>query len=197
LLTEDENSLKNYPFKFELRLTYIIENNKLSLTYSVKNSGAKNLYFSVGGHPAFAVPLVQNTEFDAYYLEFNKTEDFKRWGLTSEGLIAAEPTDFMKETNIISLTKELFYGDALVFKKLKSSSVTLKSKKTERQLKFNFGEFDYLGIWSSKNADFVCIEPWCGIADAANHNQELTQKEGIGKLKSNEVFEKTWSIEIF
>jgi galactose mutarotase-like enzyme len=197
LLTEDENSLKNYPFKFELRVFYLLENNKLSLTYLVKNSGVNNLYFSVGGHPAFAVPLVQNTDFDAYYLEFNKTENFKRWGLTSEGLVETEPTDFLKDTNIISLTKKLFYGDALVFKNLKSSTITLKSKKTERELKFNFGEFDYLGIWSSKNADFVCIEPWCGIADAANHNQELTQKEGIRKLNPNEVFEKTWSIEIF
>ena len=194
LLTHDENSLKIYPFKFEFRLIYSLENNTMNVTYSVKNIGENKMYFSVGGHPAFALPLAENTTYDDYYLEFNKTETFKRWGLTTEGLINTQPFDFLKDTSQLNLTKKLFYDDAIVFKNIESTSVILKSKKTNRQLKFDFGGFPYVGIWAAKDANFVCIEPWCGIADSANHNQELTEKEGINCLDMGDIFEKTWRI---
>ena len=194
LLTHDENSLKIYPFKFEFRLIYSLENNTMNVTYSVKNIGENKMYFSVGGHPAFALPLAENTTYDDYYLEFNKTETFKRWGLTTEGLINTQPFDFLKDTSQLNLTKKLFYDDAIVFKNIESTSVILKSKKINRQLKFDFGGFPYVGIWAAKDANFVCIEPWCGIADSANHNQELTEKEGINCLDMGDIFEKTWRI---
>ncbi|MES2516779.1 MAG: aldose 1-epimerase family protein [Bacteroidota bacterium] len=196
LLTHDENTLKVFPFPFEFRLIYTLENSTLNVTYSVKNIGDREMYFSVGGHPAFAVPLAGNTNYDEYYLEFNKTETFKRWGLTSDGLIDTQPFDFLMNTNTLPLTKELFYDDAIVFKNLESTSVTLKSDNVNQQLKFDFEGFHFLGIWAAKNANFVCIEPWCGIADAANHNQELTEKEGIISLSSNEIFEKTWRVAV-
>ena len=194
LLTHDENTLKIYPFKFEFRMIYTLENNTLEVTYSVKNMGENKMYFSVGGHPAFAVTLTENTVYNKFYLEFNKTETFKRWGLTSEGLIETQPVDFLIDTNKLDLTKALFYDDAIVFKNLESTSVILKSDKTNRQLKFDFEGFPYLGIWAAKDADFVCIEPWCGIADAANHNQELTEKEGIIELDLVETFDRTWRV---
>ena len=196
LLTHDEDTLKVYPFKFEFRLIYSLENNVLNVTYSVKNIGEDKLYFSVGGHPAFAIPLSENTTYDDYYLAFNKTETFKRWGLTSDGLIETQPFDFLIDTNRLSLTKELFYDDAIVFKNLESTAVILKSDKTNHQLKFDFEGFPYVGIWAAKDANFVCIEPWCGIADSANHHQELTEKEGIICLDLGEIFEKTWRVTI-
>jgi galactose mutarotase-like enzyme len=196
LLTHDENTLKVYPFKFEFRLIYTLENNTLNVTYFVKNIGENEMYFSVGGHPAFAVPLAENTGYNDYYLQFNKTEIFKRWGLTPEGLIEMQPFDFLINTNKLTLTKELFYEDAIVFKNLKSTSIILKSDKTNQQLKFNFEGFPYLGIWAAKDANFVCIEPWCGIADSANHNQELTEKEGIIGLDLGENFERIWRVEV-
>lgn len=192
LLVHDQNTLKIYPFKFEFRLIYTLENNTVKVTYSVKNIGENKMYFSVGGHPAFAVPLAEYTDYTDYYLEFNKTETFKRWGLTPGGLIEIQPIDFMIDTNRLDLRKELFYDDAIVFKDLESTSVVLKSDKTNHQLKFDFEGFPYLGVWAAKDADFVCIEPWCGIADSANHNQKLTEKEGIIELNSGEIFERTW-----
>jgi len=196
LLTSDENTLKVYPFKFEFRLIYSLENNTLDVTYSVKNIGENKMYFSVGGHPAFAVPLAENTTYEDYFLEFNKTENSKRWGLTAEGLIETQSFDFLVNTNKLNFTKALFYADAIVLKNLESSSVILKSAKTNRRLKFDFEGFSYLGIWAAKDANFVCIEPWCGIADAANHTQELTEKEGIIALDSEEIFERTWRVTI-
>ena len=209
LLTNDEETLKIYPFAFEFRLKYELQDNCLSVTYSVKNMDDKTMYFSVGGHPAFAVPLSADTDYEDYYLEFNKTENFQRWGLVEGGLIANNPTDFLLNTNRLALTKDLFYEDAIVFKNLQSDEVILKSDKTNSpstqsddsqtdskkpHLKFNFKGFPYLGIWAAKDANFVCIEPWCGIADSENHNQELTEKEGIIALSVDDIFERTWSV---
>ena len=58
---------------------------------------------------------------------------------------------------------------------------------------FDFTGFPYLGIWAAKSADFICIEPWCGIADSVNSTQQLIEKEGINVLDSTDQFEKSWT----
>ena len=64
-------------------------------------------------------------------------------------------------------------------------------------LNFNFSQFPYLGIWAAKNADFVCIEPWCGIADSVDSNQQIKDKEGINKLNGEEIFERSWNVSFY
>ena len=207
LLRSNEETLKVYPFEFEFRLVYELYANLLSVTYHVTNSGEKDMLFSVGGHPAFKVPLEEGLTYNDYFLEFEEEENLKRWPLSSQGLILEEPEAIFEqtliddelveiETKLLPLTKELFHQDALVFKQLNSSTVTLKSEKSERYLRFDFAGFPFLGIWAAKDADFVCIEPWCGIADAVRHSQELTQKEGINILPAGEVFERAWAVKL-
>jgi galactose mutarotase-like enzyme len=64
-------------------------------------------------------------------------------------------------------------------------------------LKVSFEGFRYMGIWSTKGADFVCIEPWCGIADTVDATGKLEEKEGIQSLNPGEVFNRTFIIEVF
>lgn len=196
LLKHDEESLKVYPFNFDFRLVYMVIDNRLSVSYSVRNTGNEEMYFSVGGHPTFAVPLSENSVYDDYYLEFNQIEDFPRWELADGGLIKKEASTFLENTNRLPLTKELFYQDALVFKHLQSTSVGLKADNSDKQLTFDFKGFPFLGIWAAKNANFVCIEPWCGIADSENHEQDFTKKEGIEVLASDQIFLRTWSVTV-
>jgi galactose mutarotase-like enzyme len=196
LLKSNIETQKVYPFEFELRLVYSISGNEIELKYVVRNRSEKPLWFSIGGHPAFKCPIDKNLDYSDYYLEFEKNEDLLRWPLSGEGLILDQPIEISKNSKILPLNKELFYEDALVFKNLASSYVTLKSNKSSAQLRFDFENFPYLGIWAAKNADFVCIEPWCGIADAADRNQIFTEKEGINQLQPNQVFERSFKIEI-
>lgn len=196
LLRSDEDSLKVFPFAFEFRLHYTLVENKLNVKYEVRNVSEETMYFSVGGHPAFAVPFAAGTSYEDYYLEFNSTEDLMRWPLSDGGLVETSPEKMAISNNRLPLTKELFYQDALVFKHLQADSVSLKSDKTSHQLKFNFKDFPFLGIWAAKDADFVCIEPWCGIADSVDHNQQLTEKEGINELEANKSFDRTWTVEV-
>jgi galactose mutarotase-like enzyme len=155
------------------------------------------MYFSVGGHPAFKVPLAEGTTYTDYQLEFNQVEDAGRWPLSAEGLIKDAPVPLLEHTKVLPLKKELFLEDALVFKHLQSDVVTLRSDVTERGLRFQFDGFPYLGIWAAPNADFVCIEPWCGIADSVQATGALTEKEGINALEAGGTFERQWEVGFF
>ena len=196
-LHSNEQTKAIYPFDFVFTVRYTLQENALQITFIVQNTGPENLLFSVGAHPAFAVPFVKGTNYEDYYLEFNKTEDAGRWPLSSEGLIESVPTSFLKNESKLRLQKELFYKDAIVFKHLRSDAISIVSDKTPRGVKVQFTGFPYMGIWAAKDADFVCIEPWLGIADSVNASGDLEDKEGINMLKPSGKFDTSYSIKVF
>lgn len=186
-----------YPFDFIFRIRYTLKDEELLVEYEVKNTGVVSLYFSVGGHPAFRVPLVSGTNYEDYYLQFDHPETLSRWMITPEGLIGAVPQPFLQQEDTIALSKALFYQDAIVLKHPVSRSISLRSGKTKHGLQVNFNGFPYLGIWAAREADFVCIEPWCGIADSVLHDHQLATKEGINVLQPGEIFVRYWSLHCF
>lgn len=196
-LSNTASTIEVYPFHFRFDITYKVINDTLSVTYKITNTGNVKLFFSVGGHPAFKIPLTGGTAYTDYYLQFDKKENASRWPISKEGLIGTEPEPLLENTDRIPLSKELFLQDALVFKNLKSSKVSLKSSATSHGLLFDYTGFPFLGIWAAKNADFVCIEPWCGIADSVSTDQQFINKEGINKLDAGDVFERSWSVTLF
>ncbi|CAN5727845.1 aldose 1-epimerase family protein [soil metagenome] len=196
-LLSNAETLKVFPFEFDFSILYTLENKRLSVTYIVNNLGNESMYFSVGGHPAFKLPISDELNYEDYYLQFNKIENTGRWPISKDGLIEVESEPLMTNTNQLPLKKEMFYKDAIVFKNLASDEVQLKSLKDSHGFSFKFHGFPFLGIWAAKDADFLCIEPWCGIADSVNANQHLEEKEGIEKLAPGENFERDWSITIF
>ena len=192
VLKSSEESLKNYPFEFLLRMKYQLNGNGITLTYEVENPAAEPLLFSIGAHPAFNVPLVKGTAYEDYFLEFNEEENAYRWTL-KDNLIYS-PVPYLENQTQLPLKQSLFVDDAIVFKDLKSTRISICSDKTIHGLHFDFAGFPYMGIWAAKNAPFVCIEPWEGIADAESHNQDLEQKEGIIKLEKGKKWSKSWSL---
>ncbi len=197
LLVSDEKSLENYPFPFEFRLHYAVEDNTLRVTYAVTNTGHGTMYFSVGGHPAFRVPLVAETDYTDYAIVLDAAETIGRYSLSKNGLLELNPDPFLQNADNIPLHPSLFYEDAVVLKYLSAKSMAIVSDKTPHGLRMTFEEFPYFGIWAAKDAPFVCLEPWCGIADSVNTAQELTKKEGINALASGAVFERTWAVAFF
>lgn len=196
-LNSTEETLKKYPFTFSFRVKYRLEDNSMQVSYEVENTGSDNLLFSVGAHPAFKLPLVAGTRFEDYYLQFSTTEQAGIWPLSDDGLIESAAVPFLDNTNKLPLTKELFYKDALVFKQLKSTSLSLRSDHTPHGLTMDFEGFPFMGIWSAKDADFVCIEPWCGIADGVYASGNLHEKEGINSLNPGTTFSRTWTVTLF
>jgi galactose mutarotase-like enzyme len=186
-----------YPYNFLFLVQYTLDENKVHITFTVENIGVPDLLFSVGAHPAFAVPIGNDTSYEDYYLKFNKLENAQRWQLSNDGLIDKEPVPFLQNADRLPLKKELFYEDAIVLKNLQSNSISIVSDKTRHGVTVEFNDFPYMGIWAAKDADFVCIEPWCGIADGVDATGNLQDKEGINVLPSHEQFIRTYTIEVF
>ena len=196
-LKSDKQTKLVYPFDFVFSVKYALQQSKVQVTFIVENTGLENLLFSVGAHPAFAVPLVPQTQYEDYYLQFNKTEDAGRWPLSTEGLIETTPLSILKNENHLPLQKQLFYKDALVFKHLQSDEISILSDKTSHGVKVTFPGFPFVGVWAANNADFVCIEPWCGIADSVDASGNLEDKEGINTLAPEGRFKIGYEIEVF
>lgn len=196
-LSDSKETKVDYPFAFSLDIQYTLLENTVAVKYRVLNPGKQPLYFSIGAHPAFALPLVKDTSYEDYYLEFEKTEQSGRWPISADGLIESTTEPVLSNTNKLPLTKDLFARDALVFKDLKSTRLSLRSDKTEHGLDFDFPGFPFMGLWAKKGADFLCIEPWCGIADGVNASRNLTEKEGINKLVPGDEFVRTWVVKFY
>ena len=190
VLESNSETLKNYPFEFELRLEYELDENELKMKYFVENKSEATMPFSIGAHPAFAI----ENSFSDYSLKFNQTEEFISYELDNEQF-NAESKKIQSEKGIINLNYTLFEKDALVFKHLQSNELTILKKK-KPVLSVQFEGFPYLGIWTKPNAPFLCIEPWCGLADNRNHNGDIFEKEGINLLQPQETFSRTIKIEL-
>jgi galactose mutarotase-like enzyme len=193
-LQESEETLAIYPFRFSLSLRYTLSDQGLTCSYEVLNPADQELLFSVGGHPAFATP-VNGLKYTDYQLTFNADSEL-HYHKVVENLIGDETVVLPLENRQLTLKHELFYNDALVFKSLKSDKITLSNKKDGVGLEFNFEGFPYFGIWAAKDADFVCLEPWCGLADGVNHNQQLRDKEGIITLAAKQSWQRAWTVKI-
>lgn len=196
-LESTEATLAVYPFRFRFSITYKVEDERLFVTYAVQNTGDKTMLFSVGGHPAFKVPLTEGIGYEDYKIVFERNETTGRWPISKDGLIEKTPQPFLQNTNELRLTKQLFQKDAIVLKNLQSDSLKLVSDKNAHGLTFHFAGFPYLGLWAAPNADFVCIEPWCGIADSVDADQQLENKEGILSLPPGESYKVQWSVHFF
>ncbi len=195
-LYSNKGTLAIYPFQFIFQLQYEIKQNALLCSYIVQNTNTVDMYFSVGGHPAFRVPLSPGLQYSDYSLKFDNDIILKRY-LLRNGLTTDDTETIQLDKKELQLNRSLFYDDAIVLKHINSKEIKLYSHKDAHGLAFKFEGFPFFGIWAAKDASFVCLEPWCGIADNVHHNYQLKNKEGINRLAAGETWQRTWSVEFF
>jgi len=189
LLCSDEESLKQYPFEYELRIIYTLDGSKLNVEYNVKNISDKNMYFSIGAHEAYACP----EGIEEYSIVFDKAEDLNATQLDGN-FLKYETVNIGKNVTELPLKTEYFEIDALVFLDIKSRKVSLKNQRTGETVAVEFDGFDYLLLWTIPGANYICIEPWCGIPDFVDSDYDITNKKGIIKVLPESICSKTHSI---
>jgi len=189
-LESSDATLKNYPFVFELQLVYILEEGKLTIQYKVLNKDDKEMPFSIGAHPAFALP----GNFEHYSLSFGEDTELNYF-LLEDDLLSDKTGSIKLEDTELPLNYKLFEKDALVFKQINSKSITI-NENSNPFLKVDFKDFPNLGIWTKTKAPFICIEPWFGYSDTKRTSGNILEKEGIVKLQAGKVFECEFSIQI-
>ncbi len=195
-LKSDEATLAIYPFQFEIVLSYTLNEQLLTCAYFVKNVDAKEMYFSLGAHPAFNLPILPTETFEDYNLVFEKDNALIRYKLDSKGLLSGTTDALFLNNHRLPLQHHLFEEDAIVLKNLQSNNVKVQNKNTQNGFEFSWNNFPHFGIWQPKNAPFLCLEPWQGFADHNNHNQVLENKEGVIRLAQHEFWQANWSISI-
>jgi galactose mutarotase-like enzyme len=196
-LTASEESLKNYPFHFSFQIGYKLIENNLETSYSVFNPDNCDLYFSVGAHPAFNCPLQKNESFNDYELIFPNKNSLSINTL-NDGLITSQTKSIVLNNHKINVSKQLFDNDALVFMNSQINEVQLASIKTKHGVTLISENWPYFGIWTKKNTEnFICLEPWQGIADNEISNKNILNKTGIIKLQSQHYFNCSFNILFF
>lgn len=187
-LTANEESLAQYPFHFSLQVVYELNSNALTVQYKVFNPDNQKLCFSVGAHPAFNCPLLPGETFTDYELYFSELQELTINKLR-DGLISEETEIIKLHNHALPLHEQLFDNDALVMMNAQVSSVLLRSKKSANGVELISRNWPFFGIWTKKQtSEFVCLEPWYGIADMTKTDQKLENKTGIISLEPLKTF---------
>lgn len=197
-LLSNMSSQAMYPYDFRLTITYTLEENSIVVTYLVENpSKEETMYFSIGAHPAFNVPLTQDTTFEDYYLSLSPKQFRTMLPLIGPYVDFSSKKLVQTDANIV-LTRTLFDIDTLIYETEGKNVFSLQSDKTDHSVAITFENFPYVGIWSppGKDAPFVCIEPWFGISDDVNSTGLFKEKIGIQALEANSSFSAHYSITI-
>lgn len=185
-LTDSAETRAVYPFGFVLELTLRIEGMRLEMEASVRNPGDVPLPFSFGFHPAFAWPLPDGGEKLAHSLEFACDEPLDVWRLDGDGLVARDEMSPIRG-NLLALSPELFEDDAMVLDALHSRRLRYQSQSGAPYLDIAFPDTPYLGLWQKPGANYICIEPWQGLADAADASGDFRDKRGVITLPPGAV----------
>ncbi|GAB2562809.1 aldose 1-epimerase family protein [Spirosoma areae] len=196
LLRSGDATRGHFPYEFDFQLIYELSGPRLTVTYRVVNRDKRPIFFSVGAHPAFAVPFRETEAYEDYFIDFEQIEGLETHMLSSAGYFTGETKPVPTVGSRLPLTKHLFDQDALVFKNLASRRVTIRSNAHKHSVTVAYPEFPYLGLWAKPGASFVCIEPWLGCADSEGELKSIQQKEAIQQLEVGKVFEAAFSIEI-
>ncbi|WP_086444448.1 aldose 1-epimerase family protein [Candidatus Enterococcus lemimoniae] len=194
-LKSNKETKKVYPFDFELILSYLLEEDNLVVRYQVENTGASDMYFSIGGHPAFNVPLESGLTFDDYYLSFSPKKS--RTQIPLAGPFADFEHKTLGQTNTsLDIRRELFKEDAIIFETKGANAFTIETDEGAHSISLSYTDMPYVGIWSPypQEAPFVCIEPWCGIADEVNATGNLVDKKGINTLAASDIFKTQYTL---
>ncbi len=189
LLVSNDQTRKMYPYDFSLLVGYRLEKRRLEITYEVTNEGEKDMFFSIGSHEGYVLKdgldgceiIFEKKEEKPYYFE-EHSYDFD--GFSHSGT-----------NSVLELCGKLFEeSKTIVFEKIKSDSAVLKDNSGKTLARIEFGGFDNLFIWTCPNSDFICIEPWCGMAEYDILPEDISLKPYIQKLKSKERFKRKHAI---
>ncbi len=186
-----------YPYDFRLNMTYaIVGEATLAQTFRVENTGAVPLPFSVGGHPAFNIPVEGADEaYEDYEFRFAESWTADCPKLVEGGLATYEDTfRTVDGSDTLPLSRELFRYDTMILDHVPGDTLSLVGKRSGHGIRVDFPGFDYLGVWSAPGAPFVALEPWTGHTTLTTEDDVLEHKENITILEPGAVDERTFTI---
>jgi len=197
-LASDAQTLAAYPREFVFQVCYQLSKSTLYITYRVENRDSRPMYFGLGGHPGFNVPLAPGKTFQDYRLRFPEPCEPLRVGFTPECFLSGVDTPFpLEDGAVLPLSHDLFDQDAIVLKDV-PREVTLEAPRDPHAVTICFPQMPYVGFWHMPRTDapYVCIEPWCSLPSAQGRIAVLEEQEDLIFLPAGEVYQNRWSVRI-
>lgn len=187
-----------YPRRFVFRVVYALERNVLGVTYEVQNLDEKPMYFGLGGHPGFNVPLEAGKRFEDYRIRFTDACAPKRVNFSEDHFVADGDVPFaLEDGTTLPLRHDLFDDDAIVLHDM-AREVVLETETGGKSLKVSFPDMPYLGIWHwpKSDASFVCIEPWSSLPARSGKTTVFEEKKDLIRLDGGKGYINTFTITV-
>lgn len=187
-LKQNDYTKQYYPFDFRFTICYTLDGGTLNVQHTVKNNDKHDMPYCIGGHPAFAF----DGDLSDYRLEFpmNETLSAPIYNLDVHLFEDDNRVPMLNDSSVLPLSREMFYKDVVYLDKVRSRSVKFLGK-DGKGLKVDYPDFTSLAVWQAKNAQFLCVEPFCGSADFSDCTGVFAEKRGIEILRPGE--EKTYT----
>ncbi len=197
-LDSDAQTLAAYPRAFSFRVSYALEGSTLAVTFEVENRDSRTLYFGLGGHPGFNVPLEPGKAFTDYRLRFSEPTQPLRVGFTADCFLSGEDTPFpLEQDTILPLSHSLFDQDAIVLKNV-AHTVTLESVSGGHAVTVSYPMMDNVGFWHMPRTDapYVCIEPWASLPSRQGRIAVFEEQEDLISLAPGGTYQNRWTIQV-
>ena len=194
VLADDAQTRARFPFPFRFEIGFAVAEDRLRVTYALHNPGATTLPASFGAHPAFRWPLRAGVAKGAHTLTFAQAEPAPVRRL-AEGLLRPERFPSPIEGNVLRLDESLFAADALILDQVASQSVRFAAPGGPA-IEVAWRGFRELGLWMRPPGEFLCIEPWHGLADPVGFGRDFSQKPGLLHVPPGGSAEAEWSVRL-
>ena len=197
-LTDDEETRKQYPFSFVYRVCYRLKKNRLEVRYEVENCGENTMYFGLGGHPGFIVPMENGCAFEEYQIRLPFAGQTERILFSAAGLTAGQ-VPYALEERCIPLQHDLFDDDAIVLTNTNCCAIIeRKGVEDGRRVTVEYPQMPYIGFWHADHteAPFVCIEPWQSLPGRDGVEESWELRPGMIKLEKAECYSNDWAISL-
>ena len=199
-LESNEETLKKYPWPFRLEIDYKLKGNAIEVIWRVYNPGTEEMYFQIGAHPAFYYPDYDPETDERGYFSFDRSEGLECIRIMEKGCVDAVTKYSLEipQDGLLPLRKDTFdVIDTIMLQDSQIGRVTLHRNDGTPWLSLKFTA-PVVGLWSppTKNAPFICIEPWYGRCDRAGYTGDYREKDWVNRLEPGKEFEGIYTIEI-
>lgn len=198
--TENEETLKSYPYKFNLDITHTVTEDGFTTEYKVTNTNDCDMSFCIGGHPGFNCPMHDGESFEDYSLVFDNAEGSVARNCEEVGGYMDETMpllDYIKD-NKFDLKYESFDLDAVVVENLPVKKVNLVNRNTGHGIRFEFDTFDAIGFWTpiKMSSPFICLEPWNGLPGDVKETSVLKDKKYAKTIAPGESYTTAYKVTV-
>lgn len=195
-LKDCRETLEIWPFHFCLTITWTLKEASLTVTFQVENLDSRTMYFGIGGHPGFRLPVNPALRFEDYRVDFGPDAAPRQILLSPDCFVLEQDVPLQLENGrYLPLSHKLFEKDAIVMKDM-PKEITVESPLDHKKIRACFPDMAYLGLWSFGSADFLCIEPWSSLPSRKDVVEDLETQPGLISLDAEKTYVNSWSISI-